>query len=103
MMKTAIPFALFVVGVAVAFGAPTSTQPISLPANAAFASWLLQEQNFGRSAFSDPQTLAQGLALAQTRAQEMRGLMEQDPAEFVRRSMPAADIELLPPQLQPLI
>ena len=68
-----------------------------------FASWLLQEQNSGRAAFSDPQTLAQGLALAKGRADEMRALMQRDPAEFVRRSMPAADIDQFPPQLQSLV
>src|SRR4051812_41941071 len=53
------------------------------PAGEAFASWLQKEKTFGSVAFTQPQALTLGLNLAMARAQEMRALMEQNPAEFV--------------------
>src|SRR5713226_2168467 len=52
---------------------------VRLPASEAFGAWL--QKNSGPSV-TDPQAVATGMSLAQARSQEMRGLLERDPAEF---------------------
>ncbi|HSU52824.1 MAG TPA: PKD domain-containing protein, partial [Candidatus Dormibacteraeota bacterium] len=70
------------------------------PASDAFFQWLEIQRTKGPPAFADPQAVTAGLALAEARAGEMRAIMEQDPAAFIERSIPATLRKQLPASIQ---
>jgi hypothetical protein len=84
-------------------GAPESPVGHQLTAAGAFDDWIQKQVRPGKSGLSDLKALAVGVDLALARRMEMQALMEKDPEEFVRESMPMAERVRLPAQLQPFI
>jgi hypothetical protein len=73
--------------------------PVQLPANDAFTQWIAQHKASPPSS----QDIAAGLKLVQSRAAELKALLQSDPAQFISRSMPASDRASLPPEFQSFV
>src|ERR1044071_7115525 len=102
-LSNRLSFVAFLCAMLVCTSAQNSpTRPSHLSATDAFARWVRQQSRSGL-AQNDPQVLASGVELAVERNREMRSLIASDPAEFLRRAMPASERASLPLQIQPLI
>ena len=71
-------------------------------AQEAFAKWIQEHRKLDPGLKAED-VLATGTKLAKARAAEMRELMKDNPAAFVRLAMPSRERALLPPQLQSFV